>query len=272
MRPILFLSDFGDSEYAGICRAVIAGIAPGAPLIDLSHHVPPFDVAAGALVALDAARYAPPGSVWLAVVDPGVGAGRRALALRTGRGDLMVGPDNGLLLPAAAALGGVAGAWSLENPAYRLPQISATFHGRDLFAPAAAHLARGVEPQELGPPVEAGSLVRAPLPEPRLEEGPEPRLRATVVLFDPFGSARLRAPAALLAALALEPGRPALLRAGGRSWRLVVGRTFADVPEGAPLLLEDSSGDILVAVHRGSAREQLGLERGQEVEIGRGGV
>ncbi|MBX5464203.1 MAG: SAM-dependent chlorinase/fluorinase [Clostridia bacterium] len=272
MRPILFLSDFGSSEYPGICRAVMAAVAPEARVIDLTHHVPAFDVAAGALAALDAAPYAPPGAVWLAVVDPGVGGRRRAVVLRTGRGDLMVGPDNGLLLPAAAALGGVRGAWSLENPAYRLARLSSTFHGRDLFAPAAAHLARGVPPEAMGPELEAAGLEPAPLPEPRLEAGAEPRLRAAVVLFDPFGSARLRAPARMLGELGLVPGGTVRLEAGGRSWRLPVGRTYADVPEGAPLILEDSSGDILVAVHRGSAREQLGLERGQEVEIRRGGV
>ncbi|MDI3317032.1 MAG: SAM-dependent chlorinase/fluorinase [Bacillota bacterium] len=274
VRPVLFLSDFGASEYPGICRAVIASIAPEVPVIDLSHHVPPFDVAAGALVAMDAAPYAPPGSVWLAVVDPGVGGGRRAVVVLAARGDLLVGPDNGLLMAAAAALGGVKGAWSLENPAYRLPGLSSTFHGRDLFAPAAAHLAKGLPPEAMGPPVEPESLLPAPLPEPRLEKAPEPRLIATVILFDPFGSARLRAPARLLGDLGLAPGRPARLAAGGRSWRLPVARTFGDVPEGAALLLEDSSGDILVAVHRGSARRELGLQRGQEVEIAplRGGV
>ena len=158
---ITFLSDFGlQDDFVGTCHGVIKRIAPDADVIDITHGIEPQQVLQGALVLASTLPYMPEG-VHLAVVDPGVGTERKALALRSGDGRLYVGPDNGLLVPAAERLGGVDGAWELENPAYRLEPVSRTFHGRDLFAPAAAHLAAGVEPGELGPGARA-RRARAP--------------------------------------------------------------------------------------------------------------
>ena len=153
---ITFLSDFGlKDDFVGTCHGVIKRIAPEAQIIDITHGIEPQAVLQGALVLASTLPYMPEG-VHLAVVDPGVGGDRRALALRDASGRLYVGPDNGLLVPAAEKLGGIDGAWQLTNSDYMLEPVSATFHGRDVFSPAAAHLAPGVDPAELGPGNRAG--------------------------------------------------------------------------------------------------------------------
>src|SRR5579862_4926258 len=159
MPPLItFLSDFGlTDDFVGTCHGVIAGIAPDVRVIDITHGIRPGHVLQGALVLANTLAYMPAG-IHLAVVDPGVGGGRRALALRDGEGRLHVGPDNGLLLLAADRLGGVVEARELANPDYSLQPVSRTFHGRDLFAPAAAHLAAGVALDELGPPLDPDEL------------------------------------------------------------------------------------------------------------------
>src|SRR5919201_2979857 len=187
-RFVTFLSDFGlEDGFVGTCHGVIKRIAPEVQIIDLTHGIPPQGVLHGALVLAKALEYVPPG-VHLAVVDPGVGTARRPLALEDGEGRLYVGPDNGLLVPAAEAGGGIAAAHELANPRYALQPVSRTFHGRDLFAPAAAHLALGVPPAELGPPLDPEVLVRIDLPEP--DVGPS-RIRATVLGVDRFGNEQL---------------------------------------------------------------------------------
>src|SRR5690349_9094443 len=162
-------------------------IAPDCEVIDITHGIAPQAVLQGALTLANTLPYMPAG-VHLAVVDPGVGSDRRALALRSGDGRLHVGPDNGLLLPAVERLGGVAGAWQLVDERYRLQPTSRTFHGRDDFAPASAHLARGVDPAELGPAIPSGELVRLAVPEPEVGEA---RIRATVLYVDRFGNVAL---------------------------------------------------------------------------------
>ena len=172
---ITFLTDFGLSDdFVGVCHGVMKRIAPESPVIDITHGIPPQAVLQGALVLANTVPYMPEG-VHLAVVDPGVGGGRRPLALRDASGRLYVGPDNGLLIPAAEANGGVAEARELTNPDYALPSVSRTFHGRDLFAPAAAHLSKGVDLAELGPPVATDALVRLDLPVPVVGDDPHAR-------------------------------------------------------------------------------------------------
>src|SRR5437588_9575703 len=168
-RFVTFLSDYGlQDEFVGTCHGVIKRIAADVQIIDLTHGIPPPNALHGALVLAKALEYMPPG-IHLAVVDPGVGTARRPLALEDGEGRLYVGPDNGLLVPAAEAGGGVAAAHELANPAYALQPVSRTFHGRDLFAPAAAHIALGVPLEELGPPLDPEVLVRLGVPEPELD-------------------------------------------------------------------------------------------------------
>src|SRR5947199_9515319 len=169
---ITFLSDFGlQDDFVGTCHGVIKSIAPEVEIIDVTHGISPQHVLQGALVLANTTPYMPAG-VHLAVVDPGVGSSRRPLALRSGDGRLFVGPDNGLLVPAAERLGGIAAAHELANADYALDIVSRTFHGRDLFAPAAAHLAAGVQLEALGPPLPVDALARPDPPEPQLGEDP----------------------------------------------------------------------------------------------------
>src|SRR3954463_3658259 len=185
---ITFLSDFGlDDDFVGTCHGVIARIAPDVRVIDITHGIRPGRVLQGALMLANTLAYMPIG-VHLAVVDPGVGGIRRPLALCDGEGRLYVGPDNGLLLPAADRFGGVAEAHELANPAYALDSVSRTFHGRDLFSPAAAHLALGVPLGELGPPIDPQALVRLDLPQPEVGQQ---RIRALVLGVDRFGNIAL---------------------------------------------------------------------------------
>jgi S-adenosylmethionine hydrolase len=166
-RPFVsLLTDFGSRDpSAGIMRAVVLGIAPAANVVDLSHDVAKYAIRDGALLLWCAAPYLPVGG-HVAVVDPGVGTNRRPIAVRVHRGDVLIGPDNGLLLPAAERLGGIVDARLLASAAYRLPVVSSSFHGRDIFAPAAAHLATGVPFAALGPEVPVDGLVHLPWPAP----------------------------------------------------------------------------------------------------------
>ena len=193
-RPICFLSDFGlYDDFVGLCKGVVLRISPESTVIDLTHEVPGFAVEAGAEILEHATRYTPEDTVYLAIVDPGVGTERRALALRSKSGALFVGPDNGLLMPAAKSLGGIVSAVALTNPDFHLQPVSSTFHGRDIFAPVAAHLAAGVEIERLGEALDPASLARVKLPGMN-KEGAN-TLTATIVGIDRYGNARLSATA-----------------------------------------------------------------------------
>jgi len=262
-RPITFLSDYGYAdEFAGVCRAVIARIAPDAPVIDLTHGIERHAVEQGAAILANALPFAPAG-VHLAVVDPGVGTPRRALAVRTATEDrVLVGPDNGLLSPALERLGGAVEAVDVSFSRFRLEPLSATFHGRDIFAPIAAHIARGASLAEAGEPIEGDSLIRIEVPEPEIDAG---RVVAQVVSLDHFGNAELNLADRHLPATGLRLGRPITIETGGSSHSAVFALTFADVPDGGFLLYENSYGRLSVAVNRGDAGADLGLEPGTEV-------
>jgi S-adenosylmethionine hydrolase len=205
-----------------------------------------------------------PAGVHLAVVDPGVGTARRPLALRDAEGRLHVGPDNGLLIPAAERFGGVVEAHELANPAYALDTVSRTFHGRDLFSPAAAHLSLGVALGELGPPVDPEALVRLDLPEPEVGQS---RIRATVLGVDRFGNIALNLSREHLDAVAIVPGMRVELAARGNRYYAVAARTFADAPTGELILYEDSYRSVAIAVSRGSAAAVLGVDEGAEIVL-----
>jgi S-adenosyl-L-methionine hydrolase (adenosine-forming) len=261
---VTFLTDFGlEDDFVGTCHGVIKRIAPDAQIIDLTHGIKPGRILQGALVLANALPYMPAG-VHLAVVDPGVGGARRPLALRDAEGRLYVGPDNGLLLPAADRFGGVAEAHELANPEYALPSVSRTFHGRDLFSPAAAHLALGVAPADLGPPVDPDALVRLELPEPEIGQT---RIRATVLAVDRFGNLALNLSRDHLEQAAVVPGKKVELEARGNRYYAVAARTFGDATRGDLLLYEDSYRNVAVAVSRGSAASLLGLVEGGELVI-----
>ncbi len=260
-RFISFLSDFGlTDDFVGTCHGVIKRIAPDVEIIDVTHGITPQAVLAGALVLRNTLRYLPPG-VHLAVVDPGVGGTRRPVIVRDANGDLFVGPDNGLLVP-AAELGGIESAHELANPAYALEPVSRTFHGRDLFSPAAAHLALGVEPAELGPPLSPDALVHLDLPRPVVADGV---VDASVLYVDRFGNMQLNLTRVDLDRIGIVPGTRFELELAGERYYATAARTYADARPGEIVLYEDSYGNIAVAINRGNAAEMFSAQPGQHV-------
>jgi S-adenosylmethionine hydrolase len=261
---ITFLTDFGlEDDFVGTCHGVLKRIAPDAQIIDITHGIRPGHVLQAALTLANTLPYMPAG-VHLAVVDPGVGTGRRPLALRDAEGRLHVGPDNGLLIPAAERFGGVVEAHELASPEYALDSVSRTFHGRDLFSPAAAHLSLGVALGELGPPVDPEALVRLDLPEPEVGQS---RIRATVLGVDRFGNIALNLSREHLDSVSIVPGMRVELAARGNRYYAVAARTFADAPTGELILYEDSYRSVAIAVSRGSAAAVLGVEEGAEIVL-----
>jgi S-adenosylmethionine hydrolase len=264
---VTFLSDFGlQDDFVGTCHGVIKRIAAEAEIIDITHGIPRMQILQGALVLANTMPYMPVG-VHLAVVDPGVGSQRRALALRDQEGRLYVGPDNGLLIPAAERAG-IAAAYELANPAYALETISRTFHGRDLFSPAAAHLSRGVAIEELGPPLDPDALVRLELPEPDLGES---RIGACVLYVDSFGNIALNVTREHAADAGIVPGTQVELEVAGERVYAVAARTFADARPGDLILYEDSYRNMSVAISGGNAAEMLHARAGQSLRINVGG-
>jgi S-adenosyl-L-methionine hydrolase (adenosine-forming) len=260
---VTFLSDFGlQDDFVGTCHGVIKRIAPDAEIIDITHGIPPQAVLQGALVLANTVGYMPVG-VHLAVVDPGVGGSRRPLALRDAEDRFYVGPDNGLLLPAAEKVG-IREAHELANPRYALESISRTFHGRDLFAPAAAHLATGVGIGELGPPIDPDALVHLDLPEPRFGEG---AIDATMLYVDSFGNIALNLTRDDVDRVGIVPGSRLELELTGERYYAVAARTFADAPRGHVILYEDSYRNMSVAISGGSAASMLGARLGGAIRI-----
>jgi S-adenosylmethionine hydrolase len=269
---IFFLTDYGHSdELAGVVRAVLARLAPGAPVVDLTHEVPAFDVRAGALALERAARHLGPGVV-LGVVDPGVGTERRAVAVGVeppGGPRALVGPDNGLLLRAADVLGGVRSAVVLARAA---GEDRVTFDGRDVFAPAAAALWGGAPLEELGRPLPPGQLVR--LPEPRLRVGND-GIEAEVLWVDRFGNVQLCATAAHGRALGLAPGVLVEVGVSGAVVPAAVVRAFTDLEApGAPSelgVLVDANGRLALVRARAAAATVLAVQAGDLVTLRRPG-
>ncbi|MCW3013815.1 MAG: SAM-dependent chlorinase/fluorinase [Solirubrobacterales bacterium] len=252
-RPITFLSDYGIAdEFVGVCHGVMARIAPGAQIIDLAHGLPRHDVRAGALMLRRALPFMPAG-VHLAVVDPDVGTKRRAVALRTAEEDrILVGPDNGLLALAAQRFGGAIEAVDVSRSVHRLDPVSATFHGRDIFAPVAAALAAGAELLEAGDPIDADEITLLHMPMAMVEpEG----LVAHAVGFDRFGNITLDVEHQELTGTGLRLGRPVHVN----DHRAHYAVTFSDVGTGELLLYEDAYRTLALAVNRGSARDTLGV-------------
>jgi S-adenosylmethionine hydrolase len=262
---ITFTSDYGlEDEFVGVCHAVMARRAPQARIVDLAHGIARHDVRAGALALRAALPYTPVG-VHLAIVDPGVGTERRAVALRlAGEGRTLVGPDNGLLSLAAADLGGVAAAVEIGDSPECLRPISATFHGRDVFAPVAAALAAGATLEEVGAPIDHGGLVTLRLPRARRVGG---TLVAHVLTTDVFGNVSLDADPQLAAGAGLRPGVPLEVRAGSLSAHAHFASTFAEVAAGELLLHVDSRGALALALNGGSAAVALALAADSELVL-----
>jgi S-adenosylmethionine hydrolase len=263
-RFITFLTDFGlQDDFVGTCHGVMKRIAPEVEIIDITHGIPPQAVLQGALTLANTLPFMPEG-VHLAVVDPGVGGARRPLALRDANGRVYVGPDNGLLIPAAEKLGGITEAHELANPDYALESVSRTFHGRDLFAPAAAHLALGVPLGELGPPVDPDALARLDIPQPDVGMT---RIHSTVLSIDRFGNIGLNLDRAHLEEAGVVPGTRVELQTGSERYYAVAARTFADARPGDIILYEDAYRNISIAINGGNAAEMFGIREGQDIRI-----
>lgn len=271
-RPVItFLTDFGPDAAAAICRGVMLDVARDAQIIDISHAVRKFAVREAAVLLRWALPWMPVG-IHLAIVDPGVGTERRPLALRVGRGDILVGPDNGILMPAAERLGGVAQARLLANRELMLATTSHTFHGRDVFAPMAGHLAAGRSLSSVGPELDPLSLVALRLPEPTIEPG---ALETSVTYIDSFGNLRLAGSRADLerAIGSVETGcrlTISFLPIDGRPSiheQTVWAATFGQVEPGGALLYEDSFGGLAYALNQGDMAARLGVASEDRVRI-----
>lgn len=263
-RPVLFLSDYGlADEYVGVCHAVVARLAPDVRMIDLTHGVPAQDVPAGALALVTAIPYAPDDAVFLAVVDPGVGTERRAVAVEAGRA-LLVGPDNGVLALAILALGGARRAVALEVGRAVPWPVSGTFHGRDVFAPAAARLAAGASLVDLGQPIDVEHLSDLLVGEPLVEPG---RIATTVAGVDRFGNLRLGAGPAELEAAGLSHETSLSIVEDEETIAIRRVRTFGELSQGELGAVIDSAGWLAVVCNLESAAEHLGLRRGDPVVI-----
>jgi S-adenosyl-L-methionine hydrolase (adenosine-forming) len=242
---------------------VIKRIAPDVEVIDITHGIPPQHVLQGALVLANTVPYMPAG-VHVAIVDPGVGSERKPVALRGSDDRVYVGPDNGLLLVAADRLGGVTDAVEIAEKAYMLDRISHTFHGRDIFSPAAAHLASGLELGKLGPALDPAALHRLEVPEPSVGEA---RIRATVLYIDRYGNVQLNLTADHLARVGIEPGSRVEVEVGFERYFASAAKTFADARMGDIVLYEDAYANIALAINRGDAARMFAVQVGDELRL-----
>jgi S-adenosyl-L-methionine hydrolase (adenosine-forming) len=253
-RVVTLLTDYGPhSEHVGALHAVLVGADPGIVRVDFAHDIPRGDIRFGAVV-LERLATRLPHAVHLAVVDPGVGSGRRGLAVRLADGGCLVGPDNGLLGPVAVTLGAVAAA---ELPAH--PGAAATFDGRDVFAPAAARLAGNEEFERLGTPVDPAGIMHVRVPRPEVTPG---QLQAEILGCDRFGNVQLAALSADAQAAGLLAGLRAEITGPAGQGAAVVARTFDDAAPGVLVVYLDSHGHVAVAENRGDAATRLGAHPG----------
>lgn len=264
-RTVAFLSDYGLRDACvGICHAVIKRIDPTIAIVDIAHGIGPQDVIAGAIALADSAPFLPENAVVVAVVDPGVGGHRRAVAIETASGVSFVGPDNGLMAAAVERCGGARRVAEISSSPWNLKPVSNTFHGRDVFAPVAARLATGGDIAGAGQPLDPAILIQLELPRPVVESG---LLTTEVLDIDTFGNSRLAAGAADIAAAGIALGDAVEIETGGLRTpaRFVI--AFYEVGEREPLVFEDSNGHLAVALNQGNAANALGLHRGDVVRI-----
>lgn len=264
---IAFLTDFGLDGAAATCRGVMLGICPDAQIVDVSHTVRKYAIRDGAFILRAALPFMPVG-VHVGVVDPGVGTARRPIAIRTDRGDVLIGPDNGLLLPAADALGGAAEARELTSRELWLPQTTATFHGRDIFAPVAAHLAAGHAPYEsVGTALNTADLVRLPGLQALAGDG---ILETEVAYVDSFGNLRLAGGREDLQVAfgEIEEGyRFRVSISSMEAEEATFARSFGHVETGGTILYVDSTGDLALAANQADLAARIGAESGMSVRI-----
>jgi S-adenosyl-L-methionine hydrolase (adenosine-forming) len=265
-RPFVsFLSDYGHSdEFVGVCKSVMLSLVPDLQIIDITHDLPPQDVRAGALTLVRAAQYLPDGGIVLAVVDPGVGTERRLVGVAVEHG-VLLGPDNGLLAPAVAILGGTQRVVSLTSTEHQLPAPGPTFAGRDILSPAAAHLAAGVDLGELGDEVDPAGLVPGLVSLPQHDEGGA--IKGEVWWVDRFGNCQLNVDPDELRAHGAEPGGVLEVRFGDQARSVRWVHTYADAKPAELVLLVDSYGLTSLALDRGSAAAECKLRPASAVTL-----
>jgi S-adenosyl-L-methionine hydrolase (adenosine-forming) len=261
---ITLLTDYGrDDDFVGVCHGVIRTIHPEAQIVDITHGVGRYAVRQGALVLRNTLPYTPVG-VHAAIVDPQVGTERRAVALRATDGRLLVGPDNGLLSLAWERCGGIELAVDVSRSPHRLEPVSATFHGRDIFAPVAAHLARGAALEDAGDPLDPTELATVELPQPRVEDG---SVVAHALVIDRFGNAALNIGHEDMAGTGITLGGTVELDVSGERYLATYAQTFADVRPGELIVYEDAYRTLAVAINRGDAAATLALRPDAELRL-----
>ena len=261
---ITLLTDYGrDDDFVGVCHGVIRTIHPEAQIVDITHGVSRYAVRQGALVLRNTLPYTPVG-VHAAIVDPQVGTERRAVGLRAADGRLLVGPDNGLLSLAWERCGGIELAVDVSRSPHRLEPVSATFHGRDIFAPVAAHLARGAALEDAGDPLDPTELTTVELPEPRVEDG---SVVAHALVIDRFGNAALNVGHEDMAGTGITLGGTVELEVSGERYLATYAQTFADVRPGELIVYEDAYRTLAVAINRGDAAATLVLRPDAELRL-----
>jgi S-adenosyl-L-methionine hydrolase (adenosine-forming) len=261
---ITLLTDYGrDDDFVGVCHGVIRRIHPEVQIVDITHGIRRYSVRQGALVLRNTLPYMPIG-VHIAVVDPQVGTERRALALHTADGRILVGPDNGLLSLAWERCGGVQLAVDITRSPHRLEPVSATFHGRDIFSPVAAQLAAGAELADAGDPLDPAELATVDLPGPRIEDR---ALVAHALVVDRFGNAGLDIDHDTLAGTGITLGGTVEIEAAGERYLATYTQTFADVKPGELIVYEDAYRTLAVAINRGDAAGTLGLTPDAELRL-----
>jgi len=260
---VVFLTDFGlEDDSVAICKGVMWSVEPRLRVVDLTHLAPPFDVRAASRLLAGAAPYFPAGAVFVVVVDPGVGTERRPLALRTKAGRLYVGPDNGVFTGVVDAEG-LEEARRIDGPRFMRTSVSSTFHGRDVFAPAAAHLASGARLEDLGPIVP--DPVHLDAVRPKVESG---ELVGSVDFVEkPYGNVITDIPAEMVLEAGLVPGDRLEVRMGGKTFLLPLLRTFGEVAEGQELALPSSRGRLSFSVNMGDFARRHGIGAGQGVRV-----
>ncbi|RJL33124.1 SAM hydrolase/SAM-dependent halogenase family protein [Bailinhaonella thermotolerans] len=260
---ISFLTDYGlEDGFVAACHGVIMSVSPGARVLDITHLVPPGDVRRGAAVLAQTIPHLPC-RVHMAIVDPGVGTARRAIAVEAGD-HVFLGPDNGLLSWAVAAAGGARAAYELTNDRLHRRPVSATFHGRDIFAPVAGHIAAGMALSEVGTPVPVDRLITLPAPTSRLRDG---TAEGEVLCVDRFGNVQTSITEGDVSAIGAQPGVTLIVTLGRRQLSVPLRETFASVPPGELVAFADSAGLIALAVNAGDAAQRLGLPPGAHVRL-----
>lgn len=262
---VLFLTDFGLKDGAvAACKGVMVSIAPALRIVDLTHDIAPYDIQAAGEVLEQALPFYPSGTVAVAVVDPGVGSERKATAILTKQGHILVGPDNGIFTLVMQTEGVERAVELRESRYFRAPQASSTFHGRDIFAPVAAHLTAGTPLDSLGPPIVPMQLDVRPA---RVADGRV--VGAVRYIEDPYGNVVTDIPAALLDSVQARVGDSLEIRLRSRMLRLPWRRTFSDVPQGQALALMHSRGLMSFSINQGSFATRFAIRRGDSVSIRR---